>query len=471
MCICLQNTLQRIAVSAKFKIVLVGVGFLISLIANAQSDCRSIIGAHIKPIGGSPFSWGIEGLTAAGLMPDRFVANWNIYGALGFGNQNHQFYFEGAYKNYYNSASNPEGEEPQTDLPTYNRPEPKQFGLRELHYQYTKSNLKFKMGVQGLRTADYFLFDERMLGVSISKKWSSLEVSANIGTVSERIARFSDVCGTRHIYNIIHRSQYNFVGDRPFETNFGGVFFNWKPSARKLEVASSGDDDTFETFESGTEDEFSTDEFGSADEFSSDDFSTSGFDESKKSIPIKLEEMGLLFYEEFGTGFHEYKYFSGGFAQIQLPGDFEFKTELIDQYILNDHAVAYWLAVSKTKTWGNGSSSNLRISYLDKIDIDEQAHFYPAFSNLFLGEVLKLDAIDLPLLAGTVKYYFNHHLKSTLQVNGVMQLGHDHSREVDLIAGIKLFKHFRLTGIMGYMSSDLLDQNYWLARMELRMAF
>lgn len=456
--------------NVKYKLgILLGV-IMVSTSLYAQPDCRSIIGAHIKPIGNSPVSWGVEGLTAIGFMPDRYVANWNLYGAIDYTKGNHQFYFEGAYKDYYNSASNPEGEAPQTDLPEYNRPTPTQFGLRELNYKYSGEGSQLSVGVRGLKTDDYFLFDERMLGITATKKWNALEVSANIGTVTEQIARFSNVCGTRHIYNIIHRSQYNFVGDRPFETNLAGVFLTWKPGAGKSKSVALGNDDTFETFDDGTSDEFSTEGFETIDEFSNDEFTTGEIGKKTKKSFLKLNETGAFFYEEFGSGFHEYKYYSGVFSQFTLPFDTELETELVDQYILNDHALAYWLSLSKAESWGDGSSTNFKLSYLGKFNINDGAHFYPAFSNLFLGEVLRLDAIDLPLLSGTIKHFFNHKYKPTLQLNGVMQLKNDKSREGDLLAGVKLFKHVRVTGILGYLSSGLLEQDYWLARMELRIA-
>lgn len=462
--------------NVKCKIGIIGFGLLLSIMVKAQPDCRSIIGAHLKPIGQTPVSWAVEGLAAAALMPDRVVANWNLYGAIDYNKGNHQFYFEGAYKDYFNSASNPDGEEAQTDLPDYNRPKPTTFGLRELNYKYTNSGTRLAIGVQGIHTADYFLFDERMLGLSTSKKWNTFEVSAQLGTVTEQIARFSNVCGTRHIYNIIHRSQYNFVGDRPFETNFGALFLIWRPSSKKPKLAEPNYINSFNSLSNEGADEFTTDEFGSSDEFSndefgeSDEFSITSIDKKSKRQLIKLDEIGTFFYEEFGEGFHEYKYYSGAFTQVLFPYNIELKGELVNQYILNDHALAYWFSLTKSNSWGNGSSTKFKVAYLDKINIDNNAHFYPAFANLFLGEVLKLDAIDLPLASLTIKHYFNNKYKPTLQLNGVMQIKRDRSSELDILAGVKLFNHMRITGILGYMSSDLLEQDYWLTRLEVRIA-
>ena len=87
-------------------------------IMEAQPDCRSILGAHYKPIGNSDLLWSVEGTWAGGLMPDRQIANWSVYGGLDYSKNKFQAYFEGAYKDWYNSASNPDGEEPQSTMPT-----------------------------------------------------------------------------------------------------------------------------------------------------------------------------------------------------------------------------------------------------------------------------------------------------------------------------------------------------------------
>lgn len=416
----------------------------------AQPDCRSIIGAHLKPFGTSPLSWAVEGTGAAGIMPDRNIAHWSLYGALDFTKGKHFAYFEGAYKDWYNSASNPDGGEPQSGLPNFNRPTQNHWGFRELFYQYGTKETFIKSGIQSLKSADYLLFDERMLGVTASKKWSAFSVTANVGTVSQMLARFQDVCGTRHIYNLFHRSQFNFVGEKPGETNFGALFFKWTPSKQKPVKGNSNSENIL-------------------DEFSSDEFETT---ESASNKPmVSFDEIGAFFYEEFGSGFHEYKYYSGAFAKMAFPANFTLKAELIDQYILNDHALAYWFSIEKPVKWNNGTSTQIDVSYLGKMDISANAHFYPAFSNLFLGEVMRLDAIDLPLVSASLKHQFNGKLKPTIQLNGVKQLRAEHSQEIDFIAGIKLFGNARLTGISSYVSSSLLTKDYWMNKLELRIAF
>jgi len=431
--------------------------FLISLSAemNSQVECRSILGAHLNEIKGTPLSLGLELSGSAAILNDRRIANFHVYGGLDYTRKKHQFYFEGAWKGWYNSGNNPDGEQAQTDYPDYNRPERAHLGFREMYYSYGNKTDFLKLGVQTHETPDYFLFNERMLGISGSKRLNNLNFTGSLGTITNRISRFGDVCGNRHIYNILHRSQFNFTGDKPGETNFGTIFLNWKrdsaPLPDKKQEEQSDDFNEFEQFE---------------------DFGSDITEEiSKKPVYFKPEQAGIFFYEEFGSGFHEYKYYSGFYAGFQTLFGSMLHLELVDQYILNDHAVAFWLELEKEYFWENGAVTKLGISYLDKIDIDQNAHFYPAFSNLFMGEVMRLDAIDLPLLSGSAKHHFKSKKKTYVQLNIVRQLKGNHSGELDLQFGRKVSDHFLLTSIISYMTSELLENNFWMAKLEARYAF
>lgn len=419
----------------------------------AQPDCRSIIGSNIKPIGKTPVSWGVELSGAGAVMNDRTIANWSLYGGLDYSIKNHQLYFEGAYKGWYNSAKNPDGEDPRTDYPDYNRPQPKHWGMRELFYQYGKQNSFIKAGVQSFKSPDYFMLDERMLGVNAVKTLGSFKLNASAGTVAQGLARFQDVCGNRHIYNIIHRSRYNFVGEKPGETNFGALFINWNPGSTTVVNKHSADE--FETF----------------DEFNDNDFSLGEFDMQSKKSAFSLSEAGMFFYEEFGKGFHEFKYYSGIYSTIELPLGLMLKGQITNQYILNDRAISFWFLLQKTITWNSGTLSQISANYFEITEIDEGASFYPAFSNLFLGEVMRLDAIDLPLVSASIKHQFKGKWKPDFQLKAVQQLKGNKSGEIDLLIGVKPNRRLRATGIFSYMHSELLEIDYLMAKLEMRIAF
>lgn len=447
----------------------VNITILILLVAAnsviGQADCRSILGAHLKPIKQSSFSWAIEGTGSGGILSDREVANWSLYSALDYSKNNHTVYFEGAYKDWYNSASNPDGNDTQSGLSGFNRPEQNHWRMRELYYNFDNTDFKIKAGIQTLQTAEYFLFDERMLGVSTNKTYNKIEFSGYLGTVSQQMARFQNVCGTRHIYNLFHRSQYNFVADSLFDTNFGGVILKWKPHAsakNKTHIPNSNSENTFEPFEENKQ----ADEF---EEFSSDSFET--FSTTSNNVRLfDIQEVGLVFIEEFGSSFHTYKYYSGLFAEVILANFINLRAEVVDQYIPDYHTIAFWINLQKDLNWGKTGNTNLSITYLEKIDIDTDALFYPSFSNLFMGEVMRLDAIDLPLIKAAAQHRFLGKKHARIELNGLWQINNENTREYDLLFGLKPTKNIRLTTIFSYLDSEKLDSAYWMARLELRIA-
>lgn len=421
----------------------------------AQPDCRSILGAHSKPLGSTGISWAAEGTIAGGIMNDRKIANGSLYVGTEYQFGKSNLYFEGAYKNWYNTAANPDGEDRDSSMVDYNKPTRYNWGFRELHYSFKNDDFYVKLGVQSIKSKDYLLLDERVFGVSAEKKLGAFTLNGNLGSVTQRIARFQDVCGNRHVYNIIHRSQYNFVGEKLGETNLGALHLTWKPT-KKSSVGSS------------SKKELEEEEFGAFEEFSENEFSSDEF--QKEETKFRVAETGMFFFEEFGMGFHEYKYYSGFFAAFNVFDFLELKSQVVDQFIYNDHALAYFLEAEKVINWIGGNSSQIQLGYLGKFDITESAHFYPAFTNLFLGEVMRMDAIDLPLSYASVKHMFTGKRKLSVEIKGVAQLKGSQSRELDCILDLKPFKNIRLSGIGSVMNSELLDSPYWMAKLELRIA-
>ncbi|HKK82059.1 MAG TPA: hypothetical protein VJ909_07415, partial [Prolixibacteraceae bacterium] len=104
-----------------------------------------------SPVGDSDLYWAVEGAMAAGVMPDREIANWSAYGAIDYSKNKWQFYFEGAYKDWYNSASNPDGEEARSTMIDYNKPTRYHWGMREGYVRYGTSADHLKLGIQSFK--------------------------------------------------------------------------------------------------------------------------------------------------------------------------------------------------------------------------------------------------------------------------------------------------------------------------------
>ncbi|MBK8806506.1 MAG: hypothetical protein IPO21_07640 [Bacteroidales bacterium] len=122
-------------------------------------------------------------------------------------------------------------------------------------------------------------------------------------------------------------------------------------------------------------------------------------------------------------------------------------------------------------TWKNSSNSGIGAKYYNLIGFDTDASFLASFTNLFIGEVMRLDAIDLPLFAVYAEHTGKSKVKPFVKLQHVMQTQSSKIQETDLEIGIKhLTKHIRCTGIFSRIATSALSEDYYMARIELRMA-
>ncbi len=417
----------------------------------SQVECRSTLGSHFKPISKKiPIYWSAELTASLGLMTDRKIRNGMAILGLEYArpSNKHKFYFEGSGKNWKNSKKGPSDEGLREGKPDFNRPEKNNFGIREAFYQFKKNKNTLKIGVQSIKIGDYFLVDERVLGANYNMDFGAIKLNSSLVNVNKDFARMQNVCGVRHIFNVAHRSEFNLVGSEIGETNFFATTLLWRPSDK---IEEENNDEEFDEF-----DEFSEtdDEFGDVNE--------------KTNF---LKEAGLIFYEEFGSEFHDYKYYFGAISNINLPMGFNLKMEVLHQQITNDKTIIYYSNLIKDIFWKSGNSTNFQIAYMGKLDIDENTYFQAAFSNLYKGEVFRLDLKDVPLLFASVKHNFNTKIKLYLKLKLVEQIEKDKTREIDFEIGMKLFKHLQIVNMISYMKSKSLKEDYFLERIELRFAF
>ena len=184
-----------------------------------------------------------------------------------------------------------------------------------------------------------------------------------------------------------------------------------------------------------------------------------------------LDEVGAIFYQEFGSGFDEYKYYYGALAGFNLPWDIRLNTEVIGQYSELYTTAAYFIEATRVFTWENGSNSALSAKFIGQIEIDEDALFYPAFSNMFLGEVLRADSKDIPLVYSSIKHIFPWETGFYVRLRYTQRVDENELREIGFETGIKLFHHLKITGMVSAVSSEELTEDIMMTRLELRLAF
>lgn len=343
----------------KFKIIILAFFTLAINTVEAQHECRSALGAHFKPISENlPINWATEIVLMPGAMSDRFIFNGMAIAGLEYYSKSlkHQFYFEGEYKYWYNSNRGPGMAGTGTGYVSFNQPEKLHFGFRELFYSYNGS-FKIKAGIQSMKSAKSFLLDEGVFGISAKKKLGNLQVNLKGGTVYGAIAKMQDICGTRHLYNLVRGNKVNFVGENLLESNFILAELNWSPGS-KTELAKGN----FNEFES-------TDEFSDFNEFSSEEKATKAF---------SFKNATFRFYEEFGEIFPDYKFYGGATFEFELFEKLGLDAEILTQWMNENKALIYKFRVNREKFWSNGALSVLEAKYLGLKNIDDDVQHLPS---------------------------------------------------------------------------------------------
>lgn len=123
-------------------------------------------------------------------------------------------------------------------------------------------------------------------------------------------------------------------------------------------------------------------------------------------------------------------------------------------------------------TWKDASNTKVSAAYIGKYDVDDNALFQPLFSNLFLGEIMRMDAVDFPLWQAAVKHRFPGKLKFHVALKGVGQIESAKTNEQNIETGILIFKnHLKVTLVGSHVDTNLLPNDFYTGRLELRLAF
>ncbi len=410
-----------------------------ALSANAQMECRSTLGGHLTPFHKDvPLLWAVEGTMAPGYMGDfdadpAILSGGMVIGALDLTiYKKHNFYAEGGFKKWNNSALS-------QDIPSKSRP----VGMRQAFYSFNTEKTQIKLGLHETKLGNFFLIDERVMGVSLDHEMGAFTLNARGGGVLQNFARMGQFCANKHLYNIIGNNYTESIGKEFGETNFAGFALNWNPAYK----------------EEAEGDEFS--EFSEFEEFSET--------EDKKNQIIS--NVAIIFYDEFGTIIPDNKLYVGSLVDFSLPLKFTFQAGGVYQNMLNNNAVVYTASLKRAVNWKKRGMTQLATSYIGKYNIDDNAIFQPLFSNLFVGEIMRLDAPDFPLWQVKVKHHFPGKVKFHVGLKAMGQIENNKTSEIDLELGMKLFKHAKITTIFSRVESKALQEDIYMGRIELRLAF
>ncbi|MFC2131118.1 hypothetical protein ACFLSQ_06755 [Bacteroidota bacterium] len=420
--------------SMKILTVLFMILILASVKINAQWDCRSMLGAHLSPLyEKAPVSWAGEITMASGLLDGHRVTNSLLIFGIDFDfGSGHQMYLEGGYKNYMNILKDKSQSDKLKSISNNG------LGFREVFYRYFSPDLQVTAGLQTMTLGDFFLLDERVLGFKYKQDVSSFSINVSLGTVQKDFARMGDFCGTRKMFYMVKGTK---SGDNLGETNFFGTVISWDLS-KKVDNEKSEND-----------------EFESFDEFS----------EFEESEPF-FDQIGIVFYNEFGSLFKSPKYYYGAGLKVNFPGGIDLEAEVLGQYDYGNRAAIIFLESHKNITWTSMGNTAFEAGIIGKIKIDEDAVATPSFSNLYIGEVYRLDTRDIPIVYASVKHMFPWSSKFFVKAKFIRQIKGKNLTEIDLEASFRLFKHLKLTPMLSKIISNPLNEDMLMVRLEARLA-
>jgi hypothetical protein len=441
----MQNKRFKCKMEAK-KVSLISVFLLLSMAGFAQWECPSRIGGNLKTISFLPenLTWAAELTTSAGYAGTDGVANAMAFMALDYSQNRYTFYVEGGIKSWIKGNSNGYHNEKFS------------YGLREAFYKYRGNSQTLTIGLQSTQGEDHYLLNERLLGINYRQTLGNWSLNALTGTVQERYARNGTFCTLGYLYNIVPGRERSVIGHKIGQTNPALLTLSYHPKAK------------------------SNDEFSGNEEFG-----------STPEKLFKLNTIGGLLYHEYGSLIETPALFSGIYAETEIAG-LTFKPELILQSASSNHALLYSLTLQKQISWSNKQQTKFYVRYLGLLKIDSTATTLNSFSNVFAGEVLRMDAIELPLLQVGLKHSIPTW-KASIKLQAALQTGqtdgyvsdpynpvlnNDRMQEYDLVLSKNVGKNLLVNAYMGYLVYPRMAEPYvyetnrtlW-GKIEMRLTF
>ena len=418
----------------------------ISLAGFSQWECPSKLPVHLKPFYEKvPLNWAAEITPAFGVMTDRTIMNGMVFGALQFVGGNHEIYVEGGMKYWENS----------NELYTA---DDRKMGLREAFYGFSNTNNTLRVGFQSMTSGDYLLVNERAYGVAYDRIFGAFTMNLDVASVTKDFSRAGVFCTKSYLYNLVIDRPSIPLGSLIGETNFGALALHFDPQKhKKLKLITEEDnssDDEFQEFE----------EFESFDEFEEVD------EEVAKDPFIQVSDLGLVVYNEFGAMISDVRLWGGAFGELQFPWDVKVKGELLWQNVDANKGTIAFLGIDKVHFWPKGNRTIFSAGYFAMLEQDINARAFMSFSNMWYGEVMRLDGVDMPFYQLAVKHNFPK-IKTHFKLQYVDQLRSQQMSELDLAVGKTFWKFLKVTAMVAALNANELNDTYYMSRVEMRITF
>lgn len=434
--------------------------FFILLNAAAQWECPSHLAAHLDPISNSQVLFGAEAQLSTGILDGNSINTAMGFIGFDYSTTKHSFYLEGGAKAWWKYDFDEELLFDQFRL-----------GLREAFYQFRGDVNNFTIGLQSSTFDDHFLLNERIAGINWKLDLGEWKLNAYGGSVTKDFARNGIFCTTGFIYDLQTGQNQTVLGNQLGDKNLAGLTLTFFPGKEKKTISkpsSETNEDEYETFE---ESEFeSSDEFESFEQDEFSEFETKTEATGNSNSRLVLDKLGIVAYTEFGDWIQNTFYHSGLFASVKLPGEFYLNPEVLYQHEKNNKGLIYLVELEKKFSLSNGNRLAINGGYYAFSEIDDNAMVLNSYSNILAGEVLRLDATNMPFYLWGLKYNIpssKFHIK--LQNAGQLNDGDLNEWDIEIGKKFKNKLHLNLKG--GIISGGELEKTSYLARIGARFYF
>jgi len=431
-----------------FSFILILISPLLSL---AQWECPSKLAAHLDPIAQSKLLYGVESQLSTGILDKNSINTAMLFTGLDYSWNKHSLYLEGGFKAWWKYEFDEDRLFDQY-----------RFGLREFFYQYTGQLSSFTLGLQSSTFDDHYLLNERIAGAHYKLDLGKWKLNTFAGSVTKDFARNGIFCTTGFIYDLPTGQETTLLGNKLGDKNLAGFSFTFFPGKENKKREQTSSKNEFENFEGG-EIKTTNDEFG--------DFATSSEKPAdKKSKIVEFDRIGIAGYTEFGDWIENTFYETGLFASIKLPGNIYFNPEALIQIEPTNKGVIYLANLEKSISLSKGKRITLGAAYYAFSEIDKNASVLNSYSNILAGEVLRLDAINMPIYLLNAKFNvpssrFHIKLQNAGQINGGTLT------EWDIEIGKQFFNRLLLNAKSGIIKGGDLQNKVFLGRLEARIYF
>jgi len=434
--------------------------FLLSILtyAQAQWECPSKLAAHLDPTFESPLLSAFETQLSTGVLDGNSISTAMGFVGLDLSGTNNSLYFEGGVKAWW-----------KYDFDENILYDKYRLGLRELFYQYHNNISSFTLGLQSSTFDDHYLLNERIAGANLKLDLGKWKLNAYGGSVTKDFARNGIFCTTGFIYDLSTGQESALLGNSLGDKNMAGFSFTFYPGKEKKTITKNlkqGEDE----FEESTDEFQSDDEFGTVENAGFSSLESASTTKTKTNAGIGLESVGIVGYSEFGDWIDNTFYNTGLFASIKLPGEIYLKPEALFQIETSNKGIIYLAELEKSFRLKGGNRLSLSGAYYGFSEIDANATLLNSYSNIMAGEVLRLDAANMPFYLLGLKLNIpstNFHIK--LQNAG--QINQGDLNEWDFEIGRKFFDKLHLNAKAGVVNGGELENRTLLGRIEARYYF